>query len=173
MMSESCCGVRIIRVCGFIFLFKRRDACFHDQAPHPHYWEPEQAINVEHSTYLFERKMVSAYLVDALRDPTVELQDLFTSASSSATEFPQLVANHFSRVFRTETAYKQVRGFTILGYGCLYIDMVDTSSESPESTRGLCPAISCPVSWNGPRYLSVDRNVSFQVSRWQGRRMGN
>ncbi|KAJ3482504.1 hypothetical protein NLI96_g6944 [Meripilus lineatus] len=52
--------------------------------------------------------MVSAYLVDALRDPTVELQDLFTSASSSATEFPQLVANHFSRVFRTETAYKQI-----------------------------------------------------------------
>ncbi len=52
--------------------------------------------------------MVSAYLVDALRDPTGGLQDLFTSASSSGTDFPQAVANHFARVFKVETAFQQV-----------------------------------------------------------------
>lgn len=52
--------------------------------------------------------MVSAYLVDALRDPTGELQELFRN-TSQIDSFPTTVAVHFSRVFERSDAFKEVR----------------------------------------------------------------
>ncbi|KAH8102871.1 mini-chromosome maintenance replisome factor-domain-containing protein [Cristinia sonorae] len=50
--------------------------------------------------------MVSAYLADALRDPTGELQELYTQ--SPFDNFPAEVAKHFSRVFERDEAFKQI-----------------------------------------------------------------
>ena len=50
--------------------------------------------------------MVSAYLTDALRDPTGELQELY--ASSTSEDFPAEVTKHFSHVFEKDEAFRQV-----------------------------------------------------------------
>ncbi|KAK7693128.1 hypothetical protein QCA50_002694 [Cerrena zonata] len=54
--------------------------------------------------------MVSAYLVDALRDPTGELKELFSNTTSApqAANFPLTVAAHFSRVFERSDAFRQI-----------------------------------------------------------------
>ena len=51
--------------------------------------------------------MVSAYLADALRDPTTELKELFAKNATSV-DFPQDVVSHFSTVFNSDLAFKQV-----------------------------------------------------------------
>ncbi|KAI0075471.1 hypothetical protein K474DRAFT_1664215 [Panus rudis PR-1116 ss-1] len=50
--------------------------------------------------------MVSSLLADALRDPTEQLQGLY--ASSSSVDFPRVVSEHFSRVFKTAEAFKEI-----------------------------------------------------------------
>lgn len=117
--------------------------------------------------------MVSAYLADALRDPSSELQELFTSASSSATDFPQLVANHFSRVFRTDDAFQQVCVFVISLDEFLYDFTIDPCSEFKKSSRSTPPSIPCEVPWHGARYVSIFGNVPIQIARWESGWMGD
>ncbi|TCD63889.1 hypothetical protein EIP91_004798 [Steccherinum ochraceum] len=50
--------------------------------------------------------MVSAYLADALRDPTGELQELYTNTTSD--DFPAEVVKHFTRVFEKDEAFRQI-----------------------------------------------------------------
>ena len=57
--------------------------------------------------------MVSAYVADALRDPTGELKELYTKRDPSV-DFAKTVADHFSRVFGVDTALRQVRECSIL-----------------------------------------------------------
>ena len=68
--------------------YTERDACHHAFAT------------------LFTTNMVSAYLSDALRDPTGELQELY--ASSTSDDFPAEVTKHFARVFEKNEAFNQV-----------------------------------------------------------------
>lgn len=51
--------------------------------------------------------MVSAYLADALRDPTAELRELYSKCASSQ-DFPSEVASHFSLVFAAADAFSEV-----------------------------------------------------------------
>ena len=51
--------------------------------------------------------MVSAYRVDALRDPTGELKELFADRSLRD-NFPAAVATHFTRVFQRPDAFNEV-----------------------------------------------------------------
>ncbi|KAI0811039.1 putative alanine racemase-domain-containing protein [Irpex lacteus] len=51
--------------------------------------------------------MVSAYLADALRDPTSELQQLYTRTASTQ-DFPSEVTRHFSGVFSTDDAFREI-----------------------------------------------------------------
>ncbi|KAI0340694.1 hypothetical protein BDW22DRAFT_1486089 [Trametopsis cervina] len=68
--------------------------------------------------------MVSAYLADALRDPTAELNDLYTKSSLSA-DFPSEVARHFSAVFASDDAFREI----------LTLDAYNPPSSHPD--RGL------------------------------------
>ena len=52
--------------------------------------------------------MVSAYRVDALRDPTSELRNLFTEHTSSQ-DFATEVTRHFSNIFSSDEAFMEVR----------------------------------------------------------------
>lgn len=56
--------------------------------------------------------MVSAYLVDALKDPTSELEELYARTSSSV-DFPSEVARHFSTVFSADHAFSEVSSYYI------------------------------------------------------------
>ncbi|CAL1703945.1 unnamed protein product [Somion occarium] len=51
--------------------------------------------------------MVSAFRADALRDPTEELKELYTTATSRD-DFPAVVAAHFCRVFHSSDAFKEI-----------------------------------------------------------------
>ena len=50
--------------------------------------------------------MVSAYLADALRDPTLELQELYIRTPASQ-DFPSEVSRHFSKVFSADDAFRE------------------------------------------------------------------
>ena len=54
--------------------------------------------------------MVSAYRIDALRDPTNELKELFSVATKSSPDqpFADAVMDHFSRVFEKLDAFREV-----------------------------------------------------------------
>lgn len=55
------------------------------------------------------KTMVSAYRTDALRDPTLELRDLFASSSSlEEDDFAAQVTRHFSHVFSADDAFAEV-----------------------------------------------------------------
>ncbi|KAJ3553347.1 hypothetical protein NM688_g3664 [Phlebia brevispora] len=51
--------------------------------------------------------MVSAYLADALRDPTSEIKELYATHDPSK-DFVQLVVNHFSKVFSSDAAFEEI-----------------------------------------------------------------
>jgi hypothetical protein len=52
--------------------------------------------------------MVSSLLADALTDPTAVLHDLFQS-SNNIDGFPETVSSHFSQVFSSLDAFKEVQ----------------------------------------------------------------
>ncbi|OCH95277.1 hypothetical protein OBBRIDRAFT_767998 [Obba rivulosa] len=53
--------------------------------------------------------MVSALRVDALRDPTAALLQLFNESDGGRVEnFPRLVSEHFSHIFRTLEAFQEI-----------------------------------------------------------------
>jgi hypothetical protein len=49
--------------------------------------------------------MVSSLLVDALRDPSGAIADLYTPVTNG--DFAAVVTKHFSEVFQTRTAFDQ------------------------------------------------------------------
>lgn len=51
--------------------------------------------------------MVSSELVDALNNPTKAIKDLYDPTKPTDT-FPQTVSNHFSSVFQSPEAFKEV-----------------------------------------------------------------
>ena len=52
--------------------------------------------------------MVSSLLVDALNDPIRALKDIY-DPSKEIDNFPTHVASHFSKVFKSDDAFNEVR----------------------------------------------------------------
>lgn len=51
--------------------------------------------------------MVSAHLVDAIRDPSHAIIDLYDGGGSAELDFPVRVTSHFATVFRTQDSIQQ------------------------------------------------------------------
>lgn len=83
----------------------------HDLSRNPHRLLTKTLLSTFKSLKIED--MVSAYLADALRDPTAELRELYTTRDPSA-DFAKTVADHFSRVFSADTAFTQVRSCSVL-----------------------------------------------------------
>jgi len=64
--------------------------------------------------------MVSALLVDTLKDPTGSLLELFDTCAS-VDEFPSLVSRHFSEIFKKVDAFQEV--FYTVYYGLPVSDL--------------------------------------------------
>lgn len=52
--------------------------------------------------------MVSAHLVDAIRDPSRVIIDLYGEGGSAEPDFPARVTSHFATVFHTQDSIQQV-----------------------------------------------------------------
>jgi len=52
--------------------------------------------------------MVSAHLVDAIRDPSAVIVGLYNEGRSADVDFPAQVTSHFATVFHTQDSIQQV-----------------------------------------------------------------
>jgi hypothetical protein len=112
--------------------------------------------------------MVSSLLVEALSSPTDVLLSFYdTYGHEAINEFPKAVAKHFSDIFRTDEALLEVRIHAPLKYAGLQVKITDTSSHILAFLRLIPRSRPCPLPCYGARHLSIARDVSVQVERWE------
>ena len=56
----------------------------------------------------FAHEMVSAHLVDAIRDPSRVIVDLYNQDKNAGVNFPAQVTSHFASIFQAQDAIQQV-----------------------------------------------------------------
>jgi hypothetical protein len=114
--------------------------------------------------------MVSSLLVEALSSPTDALLSFYDTYDHDAiNEFPKAVAKHFSDIFRTDEALAEVRiqRDATAKQAELQFVIPDTPSE-PLTILVLIPrSRPYPLSCHGSGHLSITRDVSVQVERWE------
>ena len=52
--------------------------------------------------------MVSAHLLDVIRDPSRVIVDLYDQGKNTRVNFPTQVTSHFASIFQTQDAVQQV-----------------------------------------------------------------
>src|SRR5882757_3006244 len=116
--------------------------------------------------------MVSSLLVDTLNNPTLALRELY-DPSQEITTFPSTVSAHFSKVFESPDAFKEVRASRLTI--SLFRDRIahpDTSLGRQTSSGVISLKNSRALSCDGAGYLRVTRDVSLKAGRQQMRRVG-
>jgi len=130
--------------------------------------------------------MVSEVLADALSAPTDALFDVISS-NHGAEDIPQVVASHFTSVFATEDAFRQVSSATssialqanftaqvpqqVNEHHFWFYPALDTTPGCIPSAAHVCEQgkTNCAVSSHGPRHITISRTLPVfrcQFSQW-------
>lgn len=83
----------------------------------------------------FAHEMVSAHLVNAIRDPSRVILDLYDQGRNAGVNFPAQVTSHFASVFQTQDAMHQVSFPVVcdLTLGFQYSCFHERSHHSPST----------------------------------------